>query len=97
MRFLLPLSVTLLATPLAAQDLPFIGTWDCGVAIFSFTGTIYNNGSENMDITDVAVDGAGHVLTLGDGTQISVTQTSDGGLTWVSAVSGDSFTCARVN
>jgi len=37
----------------AADELPFIGTWDCEVATFSFTPTVYNNGSEDLPIEEV--------------------------------------------
>lgn len=94
---LLSASFALMSAPVLAQDLPFLGTWDCSVAIFSFTGTIYNNGSENMEITDISADGTGHILTFADDYQLSVAVNPDGTLNWFSPDSGDSFTCTRVN
>lgn len=79
-----------------AETYPFEGTWDCQVAIFSFSGMIYNNGSENMDITDVAADGDGYVLTFADDYQLSVSVNPDGTLAWFSPASGDAFTCTPV-
>ena len=84
------------AASAAAETYPFVGTWDCSVAIFSFTAEIYNNGSENLVITDIAADGDGYVLTMEDDYQLSITVTDNGQLNWYSPVSGDSFTCTPV-
>lgn len=85
-----------LAGPALADEYPFVGTWDCEVAIFSFTDQIYNNGSDNMQITDVATEGSGYILTFEDDYQLSVAVNPDGTLAWFSPASGDNFTCAPV-
>ena len=96
-RTILSLALVACAAPGFAQTYPFNGTWDCGVAVFSFSDEIYNNGSENMPITDIAVEGDGYVLTFEDDYQLSVSKNADGTLAWFSPVSGDSFTCTAVN
>ena len=35
----------LASVPARAGTYPFEGTWNCEVAVFSFTATTYNNGS----------------------------------------------------
>ncbi len=90
------LLIAALGSTANAEPYPFEGTWDCQVAIFSFSGLIYNNGSENMDITDVAAEGDGYVLTFADDYQLSVAVNPDGTLAWFSPASGDAFTCNPV-
>lgn len=80
-----------------AEPYPFEGTWDCQVAVFSFSDQLYNNGSENMVITDVATESDGYVLTFEDDYQLSVSVQPDGRLSWFSPASGDQFLCSPVN
>ena len=66
-----------------AADLPFVGSWDCGVATFSFTADTYNNGSEDMPI-----------LEKQEGSDGSWTLIFDGGYTiTLSGFAGDSMGC----
>ncbi|NEX44907.1 hypothetical protein [Pseudotabrizicola algicola] len=100
MRFLLAVcSATLLAAgpSLAAETFAFEGRWNCEVAEFTFTADSYNNGSEDMPITDIAVDGNGFVLSFDDSYQLFVSVNPDSTLYWFSPVSGDSFTCQRLD
>ena len=94
--FITSFAVMLISAPAFAEGYPFEGTWDCGVAIFSFTADLYNNGSDNMQITDVASENSGYILTFADDYQLSVAVNSDGTLAWFSPASGDSFTCNPV-
>lgn len=82
---------------LAEESLAFEGRWNCEVAEFSFTADTYNNGSDDMPITDIAVDGNGFVLSFEDNYQLYVAVNPDGTLYWFSPVSGDSFTCLRLD
>jgi len=79
----------------AAEPLPFAGQWDCGVAVFRFDADTYNNGSEDMAITDIAAEDGGYVLSFEDNYQLFLSLNPDGTLSWFSPVSGDSFTCTR--
>lgn len=92
------IALVLSAAPAAAQDLPFVGEWDCEVATFVFTGDTYDNGSEDMPILEVQEGSDGswtlffaddYFITLGDITADS--------MTWLSGESGDAFSCRRVN
>ena len=97
---LLPLTVVALLSvgaALAAEPHAFEGQWDCGVATFVFTADSYNNGSDDMPITDLVIDGTGFVLSFEDDYQLYVSVNDDGTLYWFSPASDDSFTCRRVN
>lgn len=95
-KLVLPLVLAGWSGPVLAQEYPFEGTWDCGVAIFSFSAQIYNNGSENMVIADIAADGSSYFLTFEDDYQLALSVNPDGTLSWFSPASGDSFTCTPV-
>ncbi|RGP37740.1 hypothetical protein [Pseudotabrizicola alkalilacus] len=82
---------------LASEPLAFEGRWDCEVAQFTFTADSYNNGSDDMPITDIAADGNGFTLSFEDDYQLHVALNDDGTLYWFSPVSGDSFTCTRLD
>lgn len=84
-------------TPVSAQDIPpYIGVWDCGVGVFTFTRDSYNNGSDIMPATDITVDGNTFVFTFEDGYQIGVSMHGDDAMQWVSMESGDMFDCTRL-
>ncbi|MFN3724601.1 MAG: hypothetical protein ACK4VZ_16410 [Paracoccaceae bacterium] len=82
---------------LAQEPHAFEGRWDCGVATFTFTADSYNTGSDDMPITDIAIDGTGFVLSFEDDYQLYVAVNEDGTLYWFSPASGDTFTCTRVS
>ena len=78
-----------------AYNLPFEGRWDCGVAVFTFTDTSYNNGTDWLDYESIEPEGRGHVVRFRDGYFFAVYINADGTLDWVSGESGDQFTCRR--
>ncbi|MFN4153485.1 MAG: hypothetical protein ACK4HF_02420 [Paracoccaceae bacterium] len=80
----------------SAKPLAFEGRWDCEVATFTFTAESYNNGADDMPITDIAAEGNGFILSFEDNYQFYVALNEDGTLYWFSPVSGDSFTCTRL-
>jgi hypothetical protein len=94
---ILSVAATVWAGATFASPYAFEGRWDCQVAEFTFTATIYNNGTEDMPITDIAAEDNGFVLSFEDDYQLSVAVNDDGTLHWFSPASGDSFTCARLN
>ncbi len=75
----------------------FVGSWDCGVAVLSFTNTTYNNGSETRAIKAVEADGRNYKLYFADGYLIGLGAVTETGMTWVSGATGDQFNCRRVN
>ncbi|NJM82724.1 MAG: hypothetical protein HC844_09645 [Tabrizicola sp.] len=77
------------------EPYPFVGRWDCGVSIFTFTNTTYNNGSDTLPILSVGQDGRNYTLTFAGGYIIGLAAVTATGMTWVSSRSGDQFTCIR--
>jgi hypothetical protein len=82
--------------PSRADDLPFVGEWDCGVATFTFTGDTYNNGSEDMPIQEVqeGTDGS-YTLFLADDYTITLSGFTGDAMGWLSS-SGESLECKRI-
>lgn len=80
----------------SADPYPFVGSWDCGVAVFRFTDTTYDNGSQSFPIRAVARDGRNFTLWLGDGSTIGLVAVTETGLTWVSGRTGNQLNCRRV-
>ena len=80
----------------AAEDLPFVGTWNCEVATFTFTPTTYNNGSEDLAIRDrqEGTDGS-YTLFFDDDYTVTLSGFSEDAMGWFSPSSGDSFQCTR--
>ena len=74
------------ASPALAEDLPFVGKWDCGVATFSFREGIYNNGSEDMPIQEVqeGTDGS-YTLFFTDDYTITLSGFAGGEMGWLSS------------
>jgi hypothetical protein len=84
------------AAPAFAKDeYPFIGKWDCGVGVFTFTDKIYNNGSEDLEIRKIEEDGGAYTLTFADDYVIAVSVDGDT-MNWMSLASGDGFECKKV-
>lgn len=80
-----------------ADTLPFIGTWDCEVATFTFTDSVYNNGSEDMPIEEVQEGSDGsYSLLFADDYVITLSGFKRNSMNWFSSASGDSFSCKRV-
>lgn len=80
-----------------AENLPFEGSWDCGVATFTFTDKAYNNGTDWLVYESIEPEGRGHIVRFKDGYFFAVYLNADGTLDWVSGESGDQFNCKPVN
>lgn len=97
LKFLLPLAAVVALSgsvqSRAADELPFLGTWDCEVATFSFTPKFYNNGSEDLEIQE-GTDGS-YRLLFADDYMITLSGFTGDGMGWFSPASGDSFQCKR--
>ncbi len=95
-RYLFSLALITLALPVFAADYPFEGQWDCEVAVFSFTKSTYNNGSEDLPIRKITPEADGYMLSFAGDYELALIVNPDGTLYWFSPASGDSFTCARL-
>ena len=98
-RLLIAATTLLLAgiPALAAEDLPFVGSWDCEVATFTFTEDSYNNGSEDLAILEAqeGTDGS-YTLMFADDYMVTLSGFTGDEMGWFSPASGDSFQCSRV-
>ena len=79
-----------------SEPYTFVGRWDCGVSVFTFTNTTYNNGDTTYPIQSVSRDGRNYTLRFANGYVIALAAVTDTGLTWVSGASGDQFNCRRL-
>ncbi|UIJ73542.1 hypothetical protein [Aurantimonas sp. HBX-1] len=86
------------ASALASEELPFLGTWDCEVATFTFTPTTYDNGSEEMPIEEVQEGSDGsYTLLFADDYFITLSGFTGDTMGWFSPASGDNFSCTRTD
>lgn len=92
------LAVVLVASSAPRSDeLPFVGTWDCEVQTFTFTLTVYNNGSEDLPIEEVQEGSDGsYTLLFADDYMITLSGFTGDTMGWFSSASGDNFSCTRV-
>jgi hypothetical protein len=80
----------------AQQDAPYVGVWDCGVGVFTFTRESYNAGEGTLGPATVEVDGNNYIFTFPDGYSIGVSSPTDTSMQWLSFESGDMFDCTRL-
>ena len=80
-----------------AQNYPFIGEWDCAVAIMRFTADTYSADSDPVGIASVEREGTDYFVTMVDGYSVGVGSITAQTMTWYSPQTGDSFDCQRVN
>jgi hypothetical protein len=90
-------AVALVATPALAKDVPpYVGKWDCGVGVFTFTEDAYDPGDMPMKIAGVEINGTNYIMTMEDGYQVGVSINPDGSMSWLSMETGDAFDCTKV-
>ncbi|MDQ1900018.1 hypothetical protein RAH32_06130 [Paracoccus sp. WLY502] len=85
-------------SPRPTDQLPFMGTWDCGATTMTFTPTSYIPSNEAAPITirSFSTQNRATTMTLADGAVIQVQWQNDNQMTFTSETTGDSFDCARV-
>jgi hypothetical protein len=81
---------------LAHDDAPYIGVWDCGVGVFTFTAESYSPGDAPMQIKSIEGSDGTYTMTFDDGYQIGVSMNGNDAMGWLSMASGDSFDCTRL-
>jgi hypothetical protein len=81
----------------AREQMPFVGVWDCEVALFTFTNETYNPGGEApLPILALEREGDDFHLTFADDYRIALTGVTETRMGWFSEASGDGFECVRV-
>lgn len=84
------------APTLATERHPFLGEWDCQVAVFWFTPHGYDNGFDILPIRKVTKSKGGWSLGFDKGYRISLFDVTGQTMTWHSPMSGDTFHCKRL-
>lgn len=84
------------APAFAHDDAPYIGVWDCDVAVFTFTAESYNPGDGPMKIRHIEASGGTYAMTFDDGYQIGLSMNGDEAMSWLSMETGDGFECKRL-
>lgn len=80
----------------AGAKYPFVGSWDCGVAVMKFTDTTYTVNDEELAIASVEQNGTDYSVTMADGYSLGLSNVTASSMAWFSPQSGDSFECTRV-
>ncbi|VDS09975.1 hypothetical protein PARHAE_03185 [Paracoccus haematequi] len=85
-------------SPRPTDQLPFMGSWDCGATTMTFTPTSYipSNDAAPITIRGFSTQNRVTTMTLADGAVIQVQWKNDNQISWLSKTTGDSFECARV-
>ena len=81
------------------DEYPFVGTWDCEVAVMSFSTDYYNaGGDEDLPILEIqeGTDGS-YTLLFEDDYYITLSGFTGSSMGWFSGESGDSFNCTRLD
>lgn len=85
-------------TPRATDQLPFMGSWDCGTTTMTFTPTSYipSNDAAPITVRGFSTQNRVTTMTLADGAVIRVQWQNDNRISWMSESTGDSLICNRV-
>lgn len=85
-------------TPRPTDQLPFMGSWDCGTTTMTFTPTTYmpSNDSAPITVRGFSTQNRVTTMTLDDGAVIRVQWQNDNRISWMSESTGDSLECSRV-
>jgi outer membrane scaffolding protein for murein synthesis (MipA/OmpV family) len=73
----------------------FVGTWDCGSTVLTFTNSTYNDGTSTYPILAVARDGRNFTLRFANGYIVALAAVTETGLTQVSSTSSNQLNCRR--
>jgi hypothetical protein len=82
---------------LAQETYPFVGRWDCEGATFAFTDTTYNDGTLTREITAIAAEGSGFILTLPAEQEVVVSEFNEGKMVWLYWSSGERRVCTKLD
>ena len=85
-------------SPRPTDQLPFMGTWDCGTTVMTFTPDSYqpSNTTLPIKISKFSTQNRVTTMTLADGAVIQVQWQNDNRINWMSESTGDSLSCSRV-
>ena len=92
----LALLATSAATGLAAGQPPYVGRWDCGVGIFTFTADTYDPGDGPLKIDKIEKQDGDYHFMFEDGYGFWISGVTSTSMGWLSDASGDAFDCKRL-
>ena len=82
----------------AADDLPYLGDWECpGGPTLSIGVWTYDSGEGVLEIRSIERDGRSFILTMADGYGVGLSMDGDRAMAWLSMASGDGFDCRRTD
>ena len=81
----------------AAEEPPYVGTWDCEVSSFTFTADTYDAGDGPMPILKIERPDGAYRLSFEDGYAINLANITAAGMDWFSEASGDIFHCTKLD
>ena len=84
------------AAAISGDEAPYIGVWDCEVAVFTFTRESYDNGTDILPMRQIEIADRGYVMTFDDDYQIAIALDGEDSMSWLSLASGDAFDCRRL-
>ena len=80
----------------AAERPPYVGRWDCGVGVFTFTADTYDPGDGPLKVDRIELREGDYHFMFEDGYGFWVSGVTATSMGWLSDASGDAFDCKRV-
>jgi hypothetical protein len=80
-----------------SEPYAFVGSWECGDTVLSFTNTSYNDGTKTYPIKAVSKNGQNYTLFFANGQRIGLGLVTATGLTRISGSTGGQLNCRRMN
>ena len=80
----------------AAEEPPYVGTWDCEVSTFTFTADTYDAGEGPMPILKSEKNGEAYTLSFAGDYRINLAGITATDMDWFSEASGDTFHCRKI-
>jgi hypothetical protein len=80
----------------AGDDYPFVGKWDCEIAVLTFDTVTYHDGTNEYPMAEVAADGLDYTIKLTDDYIIGLSGISQDKMSFSPIVGGDLFPCFRL-
>ncbi|MBN9031313.1 MAG: hypothetical protein J0I23_16050 [Rhizobiales bacterium] len=79
-----------------ARQPPYVGRWDCGVGVFTFTADTYDPGDGPLKIDRIQQQDGDYHFMFEDGYGLWVSGITTTRMGWLSDASGDAFDCKRI-
>jgi hypothetical protein len=74
-------------------DYPFLGLWDCEIAVLEFTNEIYHDGTNEYPMAEVTEADGTYIVTLTPDYVIGLSKIEPKKMRFAPLVGGDEFMC----